>query len=76
MTILAAFVLGFSSILTGLNFITTIHRMRAPGMTWFRMPLFVWALYATSWIQVLATPVIGITLALIILRKSIRDRRI
>lgn len=66
----AAFVLGFSSILTGLNFITTIHRMRAPGMSWFRMPLFAWALYATSWIQVLATPVIGITLLLIILERA------
>jgi cytochrome c oxidase subunit 1 len=65
-----AFVLGFSSILTGLNFITTIHRMRAPGMSWFRMPLFSWALYATSWIQVLATPVIGITLLLIILERN------
>jgi cytochrome c oxidase subunit 1 len=65
----AAFVLGFSSILTGLNFIVTIHRMRAPGMSWFRMPLFSWALYATSWIQVLATPVIGITLLLIILER-------
>ena len=69
-TTFAAFVLGFSSILTGLNFITTIHRMRAPGMTWFRMPLFVWGLYATAWIQVLATPVIGITLLLIILERA------
>jgi cytochrome c oxidase subunit 1 len=70
-TTFAAFVLGFSSIITGLNFIVTIHRMRAPGMTWFRMPLFVWGLYATSWIQVLATPVIGITLALIILERQL-----
>ncbi|MFA6129078.1 MAG: cbb3-type cytochrome c oxidase subunit I [Bacteroidales bacterium] len=62
----AAFVLGFSSILTGLNFIVTIHRMRAPGMTWFKMPLFPWALYATAWIQVLATPIIGITLLMVI----------
>lgn len=69
MTTLAAFVLGFSTIVTGLNFIVTIHRMRAPGMTWFRMPLFVWGLYATSWIQVLATPVIGITLALIMMER-------
>lgn len=67
--VLAAFVLGFSSILTGLNFITTVHRMRAPGMGWFRMPLFVWGLYATSWIQVLATPVVGITLLLIIMER-------
>ncbi|UCG51661.1 MAG: cytochrome c oxidase subunit I [Candidatus Latescibacterota bacterium] len=62
----AAFVLGFSSILTGINFLTTVHRMRAPGMGWFRMPLFVWSLYATAWMQVLATPVIGINLLLII----------
>jgi len=65
----AAFILGFSSILTGLNFITTIHRMRAPGMGWFRMPLFIWSLYATAWIQVLATPVIGITLLLVALER-------
>ncbi len=64
--VFAAFVLGFSSILTGLNFIVTIHRMRAPGMTWFRMPLFPWSLYATAWIQVLATPIVGITLLMII----------
>jgi cytochrome c oxidase subunit I len=63
--ILAAFILGFSSILTGLNFVTTIHRMRAPGMDWFKMPLFVWASYATAWIQILATPIIGITLLLV-----------
>ncbi|HNX82838.1 MAG: cbb3-type cytochrome c oxidase subunit I [Bacteroidales bacterium] len=62
----AAFILGFSSILTGLNFIVTIHRMRAPGMKWFRMPLFPWALYATAWIQVLATPIVGITLLMVI----------
>ena len=62
----AAFILGFSSILTGLNFIVTIHRMRAPGMSWFKMPLFPWALYATAWIQVLATPIVGITLLMVI----------
>jgi cytochrome c oxidase subunit 1 len=62
----AAFVLGFSSILTGLNFIVTIHRMRAPGMGFFHMPLFPWAIYATAWIQLLATPIIGITLAMLI----------
>jgi cytochrome c oxidase subunit 1 len=62
----AAFILGFSSILTGLNFIVTIHRMRAPGMKWMRMPLFPWALYATAWIQVLATPIVGITLLMVI----------
>jgi len=70
MSVFAAFVLGFATILTGINFIATIHRLRCPGMTWFRMPLFVWALYATSWIQVLATPVIGITLVLIILERA------
>jgi cytochrome c oxidase subunit 1 len=62
----AAFILGFSSILTGLNFIVTIHRMRAPGMKWMRMPLLPWALYATAWIQVLATPIVGITLLMVI----------
>ena len=70
LSVFAAFILGFSSILTGLNFITTIHRLRCPGMTWFRMPLFVWAIYATAWIQVLATPVIGITLVLVILERA------
>lgn len=67
--VFGAFVLGFSSILTGLNFITTVHRMRAPGMNWFRMPLFVWSLYATAWIQVLATPILGITLLLVIVER-------
>ena len=67
--LMAAFILGFSSILTGLNFITTIHRMRAPGMTWFKMPLFTWSLYATGWVQVLATPVIGITLLLVTIER-------
>jgi len=62
----AAFVLGFSSILTGLNFIVTIHKLRAPGMTWGRLPVFVWASYATAVIQTLATPVVGITLVLLI----------
>src|SRR4026208_524901 len=59
------FVTGFSSILTGLNFIVTIHRMRAPGMTWFRMPLFLWSMYATSLINVLGTPTIPITILLV-----------
>ena len=68
--VLAAFVLGFSSILTGINFITTIHRLRAKGMGFFRMPLFVWSLYATSWIQVIATPVVGITLVLVALERA------
>ncbi len=62
---MGAFVLGFSSIFTGLNFIVTVHTMRPPGMTWFRMPLFLWALYSTAIIQVLATPVLGITLLLL-----------
>ncbi|MCB9507080.1 MAG: cytochrome c oxidase subunit I [Myxococcales bacterium] len=65
-----AFVLGFSSIFTGINFLVTIHKMRAPGMTWDRMPLMVWALYATSLIQVLATPVIAITLLLLICERT------
>jgi cytochrome c oxidase subunit I len=64
------FVAGFSSILTGLNFIVTIHKMRAPGMTWGRLPLFVWANYATSLIQVLGTPVVAITLALVALERA------
>ena len=63
----AAFVLGFSSILTGLNFLVTIHKMRAPGLTWDRLPLFVWSLYATALLQVIATPIIGVTLLLLIL---------
>jgi cytochrome c oxidase subunit I len=65
-----AFVLGFSSIFTGINFIATIHKLRAPGMTWFKMPLMVWALYATSIIQVMATPVLGITLILLIVERT------
>ncbi|UQA57806.1 cytochrome c oxidase subunit I [Polyangium aurulentum] len=64
------FIMGFSSILTGLNFIVTLHKLRAPGMTWFRMPLFLWSLYATSIIQVLATPVLGITLVLLIFERA------
>ncbi len=64
------FIAGFSSILTGLNFIVTIHKMRAPGMTWGRLPLFVWANYATSLIQVLGTPVVAITLALVGLERA------
>ena len=59
----ASFVAGFSSILTGFNFIVTVHRMRAPGLTWFRLPLFVWAQYATSLVMILGTPVIAITVA-------------
>src|SRR6187401_1816270 len=59
-TIISAFLAGVSSILTAINFIVTIHMMRAPGLTWFRLPLFIWTLYATSLIVILATPVVGI----------------
>jgi cytochrome c oxidase subunit I len=65
-TLLGVFVTGFSSILTGLNFIVTVHRLRAPGMGWFRLPLFVWAHYATAIILVLATPVLAMTTLLVI----------
>jgi len=66
---LGVFVSGFSSILTGLNFIVTIHKMRAPGLTWFRLPLFVWAHYATSIIQILGTPVVAVTILLVALER-------
>jgi cytochrome c oxidase subunit 1 len=66
----AAFILGFASILTGLNFLVTIHKMRAPGLTWDRLPLFVWATYATALLQVIATPIIGITLLLLFLENA------
>ncbi len=69
--LMAVFVLGWSSILTGVNFITTVHRLRAKQMGWFQMPLFVWALYATGWVQLLATPVVGITMVLILIEKFI-----
>ena len=69
--VFGAFVLGFSSIFTGLNFLVTIHKMRPPGMTWFKMPLFLWAIYATSIIQILATPVIGITLLLVAVERML-----
>ncbi|MBB4566807.1 cytochrome c oxidase subunit 1 [Rhizobium leucaenae] len=65
----AVFIVGFSSILTGLNFIVTVHKLRCPGMTWGRLPLFVWSIYATSMILVLATPVLSITLVLISLER-------
>jgi cytochrome c oxidase subunit I len=71
MAVLAVFVLGFSSILTGLNFITTVHSLRAPRMRWSRIPLFVWGIYATAWIQLLATPVVGITLLLTLLERLV-----
>ncbi len=68
-TTLGAFIVGFSSILTGLNFIVTTHRMRAPGLTWFRLPLNVWALYATSIVMLLATPVLAITLVMLMIER-------
>jgi cytochrome c oxidase subunit 1 len=67
--LVGVFILGFSSIFTGVNFIVTIHKLRPPGMTWFRMPLFLWAVYATAIIQVLATPVLGITVALLVVER-------
>ena len=71
LAVFAVFILGVSSILTGINFVTTTHRLRAPGMTWFRLPLFVWSLYATAWIQILATPVVGITLLLTLMERLV-----
>jgi cytochrome c oxidase subunit 1 len=70
--VFGAFVLGFSSILTGINFIASIHMLRPPGMTWFRMPLMLWGLYGTAIIQVLATPVLAITLLLLIAERTLR----
>jgi len=67
-----AFILGFSSILTGVNFIASIHMLRAKGMTWFKMPLFLWALYSTAIIQILATPVLAITLLLLIAERTLK----
>ncbi len=72
LVLFGAFIAGFSSILTGLNFIITIHKLRAPGLSWSRLPLFLWALYATSIIQVLATPVLAITLLLLIMERVTR----
>ncbi len=69
LTIVGAFLAGFSSILTGLNFIITIHKMRAPGMTWFRMPVMLWSMYAVSILQVLATPVLAITLLALLVER-------
>ncbi len=68
---LGAFILGFSSILTGVNFIASVHMLRPRGMTWFRMPLFIWALYSTSIIQILATPVLAITLLLLVAERAL-----
>jgi cytochrome c oxidase subunit I len=70
LTAVGIFIAGFSSILTGLNFIVTIHRMRAPGLTWFRLPLFIWSMYATSVIQVLGTPVIAVTMLLVAVERG------
>ncbi len=67
--VFAAFVLGMASMLTGINFVTTVHRMRSEAMGWLQMPLFTWSIYATSWVQILATPVVAITLILIILER-------
>ena len=69
LTVFAAFILGMSSMLTGLNFITTVHRKRSPAMGWMQIPLFTWSLYATAWVQLLATPVISITLLLVIVER-------
>jgi len=69
--VMAAFVLGFSSILTGVNFIATTHKLRAPGMGWFEMPLFVWGMYSTALIQILATPVLAITLLLLVMERTL-----
>ena len=69
LAVIGIFINGFSSILTGLNFIVTMHKMRCPGLTWFRMPLFLWSLYATSLIQLLGTPVVAITLALVAIER-------
>ena len=71
LALFGVFVLGFSSILTGLNFVTTIHRLRAEGLTWSRIPLFTWSLYATAWVQILATPILGITLVLVIAERML-----
>src|SRR5215217_5432703 len=72
LVIVGIFLAGFSSILTGLNFIVTIHKMRAPGMTWFRLPLFVWSHYASSLLQVLGTPVLAITLLALAVERIFR----
>ena len=64
------FITGFSSILTGLNFIVTIHKMRAPGLTWFRLPLFIWAHYATSLIMILGTPVLASVIGLLAVERT------
>lgn len=72
LSLVAIFIAGFSSIMTGVNFIATIHKMRAPGMTWFRLPLFVWGIYATSVVIVLGTPVVAITLLLVLFERAFK----
>jgi cytochrome c oxidase subunit 1 len=69
--VFGVFILGFSSIFTGINMIVTIHKLRAPGMSWNRMPLFLWSIYATAIIQVLATPVLGITALLLVMERTL-----
>ena len=69
MTVVAVFILGMSSMLTGLNFLTTVHRMRAKQMGWFQIPLFTWSIYATAWVQLLATPIVAITLVVVALER-------
>jgi len=71
LAVFGVFILGFSSILTGINFVTTIHRLRGEGMGWGRLPLFVWSLYATAWVQILATPIIAITLVMVIAERTL-----
>lgn len=71
LVIVGVFIVGFSSILTGLNFVVTTHKLRAPGMTWFRLPLFMWSLYATSVVMLLATPVLTVTLLLLALERVV-----
>jgi cytochrome c oxidase subunit 1 len=68
-TVFAVFILGMSSMLTGLNFITTVHRMRAKQMGWLQIPLFTWSIYATAWVQLLATPIVAITLVVVALER-------
>src|SRR5499433_3215194 len=69
--LIGVFIIGFSTIVTGINFIVTIHTLRAKGLTWMRLPLFVWAIYGTSIIQVLATPVLGLVLLLVALENAL-----
>ncbi len=71
-TALGVFTVGFSSIMTAVNFIVTIHRMRAPGLTWFRLPLFVWAHYATSLVIILGTPVVAVTILMVAAERILR----